>query len=73
MKDQIQGLKDDTTKHHRSYYGQQKRADTINNEILALKATHESGKDVFEIEVKKLQETLLKRDDPIEFDDKRFN
>jgi len=54
MKDQVSNLKEDASKHHRSYYGQQKRADTINNEILALKATHESGKDVFEIEVKKL-------------------
>mmetsp|Transcript_5738 Transcript_5738/g.9123 ORF Transcript_5738/g.9123 Transcript_5738/m.9123 type:complete len:149 (+) Transcript_5738:381-827(+) len=44
-----------------------------NNQILALKAKHEEEKERFEKEIKKLQERLKERDDPIEFDDKSFN
>jgi hypothetical protein len=40
---------------------------------LALKAKHEEEKDRFELEIKKLQERLKERDEPIEFDDKNFN
>jgi hypothetical protein len=48
-------------------------ADDYNNQILALKAKHEEEKERFEMEIKKLQEKLNERDDPIEFDDKSFN
>lgn len=44
-----------------------------NNQILALKAKHEEEKENFEKQIKKLQEKLKERDDPIEFDDKSFN
>ena len=48
-------------------------AGETNNQILALKAKHEEEKEQFEIQIKKLQERLKERDDPIEFDDKSFN
>ena len=48
-------------------------AGETNNQILALKAKHEEEKESFEVEIKKLQERLKERDDPIEFDDKSFN
>lgn len=48
-------------------------ADETNNQILALKAKHEEEKEKFELEIKKLQERLKERDEPIEFDDKTFN
>jgi hypothetical protein len=38
-----------------------------------LKAKHEEEKERFELEVKKLQEKLKERDDPIEFDEKNLN
>jgi len=38
-----------------------------------LKAKHEEEKERFELEIKKLQERLKERDEPIEFDDKSFN
>jgi hypothetical protein len=38
-----------------------------------LKAKHEDEKEKFELEIKKLQERLKERDEPIEFDDKTFN
>jgi hypothetical protein len=37
---------------------------------LALKAKHEVGKEVFENEIKKLQERLKEKDEPLEFNDK---
>ena len=40
---------------------------------MALKAKHEEEKEKFELEIKKLQERLKERDEPIEFDDKTFN
>jgi hypothetical protein len=47
-------------------------AGETNNQILALKCKHEEEKEKFEVEIKKLQEKLKERDDPIEFDDKSF-
>lgn len=38
-----------------------------------MKAKHEEEKEKFELEIKKLQERLKERDEPIEFDDKTFN
>jgi coiled-coil domain-containing protein 63/114 len=35
-----------------------------------LKAKHEQGKEIFELEIKKLQEKLKEREEPIEFNDK---
>ena len=43
-------------------------ANETNNQILALKSKHEVGKDVFEIEIKKLQERLKEKDESIEED-----
>lgn len=37
---------------------------------MALKAKHEVGKEKFELEIKKLQERLKEKDEPIEFNDK---
>ena len=48
-------------------------AGETNNYILSLKAKYEREKEIFEMEIKKLQERLKERDDPIEFDDKSFN
>lgn len=38
-----------------------------------MKAKHEEEKERFELDIKKLQERLKERDEPIEFDDKSFN
>lgn len=72
MDQKIHTLKTDiSTCAYESINGNRIAGET-NNQILALKAKHEEEKESFEIEIKKLQERLKERDDPIEFDDKSF-
>ena len=73
MSRQINKIKKDATSTNKDYISGSKQADETNNQILALKAKHEEEKDRFELEIKKLQERLKERDEPIEFDDKNFN
>ena len=73
MEGQIQKLKKDITENAHDSINSNRIAGETNNQILALKAKHEEEKERFEQEIKKLQERLKERDDPIEFDDKSFN
>lgn len=69
----INRIKKDALNTNKDYISGSKQADETNNQILALKAKHEEEKERFELEIKKLQERLKERDEPIEFDDKTFN
>ena len=73
MQKQIGKIKKEATVTNKDYIQGSKHADETNNQILALKAKHEEEKEKFELEIKKLQERLKERDEPIEFDDKTFN
>jgi hypothetical protein len=73
MQKQIAKIKKEATVTNKDYIQGSKHADETNNQILALKAKHEEEKEKFELEIKKLQERLKERDEPIEFDDKTFN
>lgn len=73
MHRQIGRIKKDATSTNKEYIVGSKQGDETNNQILALKAKHEEEKERFELEIKKLQERLKERDEPIEFDDKSFN
>jgi predicted nucleic acid-binding Zn-ribbon protein len=73
MNKQISRIKKDATSSNKEYISGSKNADETNNQILALKAKHEEEKERFELDIKKLQERLKERDEPIEFDDKSFN
>jgi hypothetical protein len=73
MKKQISRIKKDATYSNKEYISGSKHADETNNQILALKAKHEEEKERFELDIKKLQERLKERDEPIEFDDKSFS
>lgn len=73
MSEIIAKIKKDATSTNKDYIGNSKNSEETNNQILALKAKHEEEKERFELEIKKLQERLKERDDPIEFDDKSFN
>jgi len=73
MQRQIAKIKKDAVVTNKDYIQGSKHADETNNQILALKAKHEEEKEKFELEIKKLQERLKERDEPIEFDDKTFN
>jgi hypothetical protein len=73
MGKQISKIKREAVGTNRDYIQGSKHADETNNQILALKAKHEEEKEKFELEIKKLQERLKERDEPIEFDDKTFN
>lgn len=73
MQRQIGRIKKDAIVSNKDYIVGSKHADETNNQILALKAKHEEEKERFELEIKKLQERLKERDEPIEFDDKSFN
>jgi phosphoglycerol transferase MdoB-like AlkP superfamily enzyme len=70
---QIGKIKKEALFTNKDYIQGSKHADETNNQILALKAKHEEEKEKFELEIKKLQERLKERDEPIEFDDKTFN
>jgi coiled-coil domain-containing protein 63/114 len=70
---QIGRIKKEAVGTNKDYITGSKHADETNNQILALKAKHEEEKEKFELEIKKLQERLKERDEPIEFDDKTFN
>ena len=73
MTRQIARIKKEALTTNKDYIAGSKQADETNNQILALKAKHEEEKERFELEIKKLQERLKERDEPIEFDDKSFN
>jgi len=73
MSRQIAKIKKEAVSTNKGYISGSKHADETNNQILALKAKHEEEKEKFELEIKKLQERLKERDEPIEFDDKTFN
>ena len=73
MMRQINKIKKEAMGTNKEYISGSKQADETNNQILALKAKHEEEKERFELEIKKLQERLKERDEPIEFDDKSFN
>lgn len=73
MENQILQLKDAVQKCANDSITGNRIAGETNNQIFALKAKHEEEKEIFELEIKKLQERLKDRDDPIEFDDKSFN
>lgn len=73
MQRQIGRIKKEALSTNKEYIQGSKQADETNNQILALKAKHEEEKERFELEIKKLQERLKERDEPIEFDDKSFN
>ena len=73
MSRQIGKIKKESVVTNKGYISGSKQADETNNQILALKAKHEEEKEKFELEIKKLQERLKDRDEPIEFDDKTFN
>lgn len=73
MSRQIGKIKKEAVGTNKDYIQGSKHADETNNQILALKAKHEEEKEKFELEIKKLQERLKERDEPIEFDDKTFN
>ena len=73
MMRQIGKIKKEAIGTNKGYIQGSKLADETNNQILALKAKHEEEKEKFELEIKKLQERLKERDEPIEFDDKTFN
>ena len=73
MQDQINRFKQGAISNNKQYISGSKHAEETNNQIKALKAKHEDEKERFELEIKKLQERLKERDEPIEFDDKRFN
>ena len=49
------------------------QASDINNQILALKAKHEEGKQTFEFDIKKLQEQLKEKDKRFEYNEKSLN
>lgn len=70
MKELINTLKTDSVVSNKDAVIQARTANETNNQILALKAKHEDGKEVFELEIKKLQEKLKEKDEPIEFNDK---
>ena len=72
MEFQIQKLKDKCNEMATDSINNTRVAGETNNQILALKCKHEEEKERFELEIKKLQERLKERDDPIEFDDKSF-
>lgn len=73
MSRSISKIKKEAVSTNKDYIQGSKHADETNNQILALKAKHEEEKEKFELEIKKLQERLKERDEPIEFDDKTFN
>lgn len=73
MNKQIAKIKKDAVVINKDSFQGSKHAGETNNQILALKAKHEEEKEKFELEIKKLQERLKERDEPIEFDDKTFN
>lgn len=70
LRETIDDLKGDATISNKDAVIQGKTANETNNQILALKAKHEVGKEVFENEIKKLQERLKEKDEPLEFNDK---
>lgn len=72
MENQIQDLKNKITVGTTESIANNRTAGETNNQILALKAKHEEEKERFEVQIKKLQERLKEKDDPIEFDDKSF-
>ncbi len=73
MNKQISKIKKEAVVINKDSFQGSKHAGETNNQILALKAKHEEEKEKFELEIKKLQERLKERDEPIEFDDKTFN
>lgn len=73
MNKQIGKIKKEAVVINKDSFQGSKHAGETNNQILALKAKHEEEKEKFELEIKKLQERLKERDEPIEFDDKTFN
>ena len=73
MNKQIAKIKKEAVVINKDSFQGSKHAGETNNQILALKAKHEEEKEKFELEIKKLQERLKERDEPIEFDDKTFN
>lgn len=73
MERQITNLRNEIKELATESINNNKIANETNNQILALKAKHEEEKDRFELDLKKLQEILKERDEPIEFDDKSFN
>jgi len=48
-------------------------ASDFNNQILSLKAKHEEGKEIFEQDIKKLQEQLKENDKNFEYNEKSLN
>jgi len=72
MQRQIQQYKENCNSYNTESTQNYRIAGETNNQILALKAKHEEEKERFELEIKKLQEKLKERDEPIEFDDKSF-
>jgi hypothetical protein len=69
MSDQIAKLKQRAKEANKISIKEGNAANEINNQILALKAKSEEGKESFELEIKKLQEKLKERDGEMENDD----
>lgn len=69
MSDQIAKLKQRAKEANKISVQEGNAANEINNQILALKAKSEDGKDSFELEIKKLQEKLKERDGDTENDE----
>lgn len=58
---------------NKEYQAVSKLAEETNNQIIALQAKHEEDKEIFEMEIQKLQMKLKEKDEIIEFDDKAFD
>lgn len=56
MEEGIRGLKDKAKDSNTDACKQEMSSSDVNNQILALKAKHEEGKETFESDIKKLQE-----------------
>ena len=73
MEETIDKLKGDATDSNREACIFGRQASEIKNQILALKANHEEGKEEFELDIKKLQEQLKEKDQKVEFNDKSLS
>ena len=73
MERQIQQFKNKAIDSNKHATKDDMQASDINNQILALKAKHEEGKQTFEFDIKKLQEQLKEKDKRFEYNEKSLN
>ena len=73
MEEAIQKFRNNATDSNKNATRDDMQASDTNNQILALKAKHEEGKQTFEYDIKKLQEQLKDKDKRFEYNEKSLN